>query len=776
MPSPCRSSPGITNEISNTCVGTASGETCIFECATTHYTVGSVTCDHGSFVLSTSPAAECKLIEQCGVPSVENGQYDPTGWVSAQNGTVLDASMISCNPGYQKIDPSPIAECVCPAESTDPCQTLTNRCSEISCGANIVTGGGVVSSANCPAQTGSAAYAINRPTCAFSCDDGFYIDAATNEKECNIDGTWPTGPACAEYICRGINVQKSREQAGASCDATGASSQPTCEYECQDGWEIVGGSGNRFASCDYFGVWSPAPTCQKSSCTPYEVPNSVGGLVNGVTDDIVEVACAQGYTGPASLGNNETGGSITCQPDGTFTTFTCEANACEPYQIPLSRDYDILTTGVQGTTGQSFEVHCKEPWSSGTFTTTCQPDGYFSEVTCEGIPQCAVILPEGTTYDPTDATMIDMQNGAVWQSVGENCTLPGNINDPSCGSVFYSSNSPEVKTCYTPSCGSSEGGYQSNCVLGDCVIDECPPDPEPTTQGPAAPTTTQAPAAPTTTQAPTAPTTTQAPVVPTTTQAPVAPTTTQAPAAPTTTQAPAAPTTTQAPVAPTTTQAPVAPTTTAAPEEVVATFDVTVNLGNMDDSYVTNNNAAILRTVSDGVCYFLDSTDPDASCEGVSLTAKTSSRRRLAEGEWVGVVKVTSSSNTARTASFNRVNDASLASEFLNTMVDTMTNSGHSDAISSGSSLTTSASASNSDDGDDDGSSNGNMLVIIAAAAGGTVFVIVLIAVVYLMRSSKNRGFDLNDRDRIQSSAVSETTSDWDNGDDVFRGPGPDDL
>merc|ERR1719498_60617 len=97
--SSCSTSPGIDHELPGTCVGTASGATCAFQCEATHTPSGSPSCLRGEW---TTEGAECILIEQCGVPAVTNGYYEASGWTAAQNGQDLEANQIYCNAGYSK--------------------------------------------------------------------------------------------------------------------------------------------------------------------------------------------------------------------------------------------------------------------------------------------------------------------------------------------------------------------------------------------------------------------------------------------------------------------------------------------------------------------------------------------------------------------------------------------------------------------------------------------------------------------------------------------------
>jgi hypothetical protein len=201
------------------------GQSCAFECIPGYTPIGLPTCNLGSWTLN---GANCRKIEQCGVPSVVNGYYNPTNWVSAQNNTELDATLVMCNDGYTK-NPLSNPICQCAVSSSDPCEELDGWCSPISCPNKIVNGAGTTASADCTFMD-DAAYAVNAPSCTYTCGDGFYIGAASASTTCNIDGTWPSPPSCVEYICPAISETPDGAIAGATCDPIGASLTPSCTF------------------------------------------------------------------------------------------------------------------------------------------------------------------------------------------------------------------------------------------------------------------------------------------------------------------------------------------------------------------------------------------------------------------------------------------------------------------------------------------------------------------------------------------------------------------
>ena len=54
-------------------------------------------------------------------------------------------------------------------------------------------------------------------------------------------GAWQAFPSC-EPVCLPIDVAASTTMAGASCAGGPASTNPTCDFACESGYEIIGAS------------------------------------------------------------------------------------------------------------------------------------------------------------------------------------------------------------------------------------------------------------------------------------------------------------------------------------------------------------------------------------------------------------------------------------------------------------------------------------------------------------------------------------------------------
>ena len=54
-------------------------------------------------------------------------------------------------------------------------------------------------------------------------------------------GAWQAFPTC-EPVCLPIDVAASTTTAGASCAGGPASTNPTCDFACESGYEIIGAS------------------------------------------------------------------------------------------------------------------------------------------------------------------------------------------------------------------------------------------------------------------------------------------------------------------------------------------------------------------------------------------------------------------------------------------------------------------------------------------------------------------------------------------------------
>ena len=94
--------------------------------------------------------------------------------------------------------------------------------------------------------------------------------------------------------------------------------------------------------------------------------------LTGNEGDTVAVTCDTGYSGS---------GTATCT-SGSFNTVTCSADACSQFAVENSDR--TISNPIDGYTGDTVQVVCDTGFVGGG-TTTCQTNGVFSDVACDGI-------------------------------------------------------------------------------------------------------------------------------------------------------------------------------------------------------------------------------------------------------------------------------------------------------------------------------------------------------------------------------------------------------
>ena len=138
------------------------------------------------------------------------------------------------------------------------------------------------------------------------------------------------------------------------------------QITCDPGFS--GGGNTTCSAAGFFDVLS----CLNDPCDPITVTHSDYASINvtGVTYDTVTVTCDSGYKG---------GGTVMCQPNGTFSEVTCLPEACSATEVANS-NYSA-TGSITGVTGDTINVGCDVGYSGGGVT-LCQHDNSFQILTC----------------------------------------------------------------------------------------------------------------------------------------------------------------------------------------------------------------------------------------------------------------------------------------------------------------------------------------------------------------------------------------------------------
>ena len=137
--------------------------------------------------------------------------------------------------------------------------------------------------------------AVFRPTCEFLCEDGYEIVGASRT-ECGLSGAWPEAPSCQPISCPPLRMVASGEMPGATClDGGDAAAATTCDLSCAPGFNLPPGQGQII--CQNDGTSQP-PFCTPSPCLPTSVQTRIMRYrpVLGVTGDRVFVQCNEGFT------------------------------------------------------------------------------------------------------------------------------------------------------------------------------------------------------------------------------------------------------------------------------------------------------------------------------------------------------------------------------------------------------------------------------------------------------------------------------------------------
>ena len=119
--------------------------------------------------------------------------------------------------------------------------------------------------------------------------------------------------------------------------------------------------------------YSDYPACGGDPCIP-DHQNIIGKF-----DDEVVVTCNAGYHTSTT---GERSGTVTCQADGTFTSFTCVPTSCTGIlQIPNS---DQASVNMVGVTGTVVDVECNDGYHASDVAVS-QADCLATAVTRYGL-------------------------------------------------------------------------------------------------------------------------------------------------------------------------------------------------------------------------------------------------------------------------------------------------------------------------------------------------------------------------------------------------------
>ena len=157
------------------------------------------------------------------------------------------------------------------------------------------------------------------------------------------------------------------------------------------------------ATCLTNHTWSYTP-CEAQECEPLIVNHSIGTTYTGLTNDVVEVECEQGYEG---------GGVSTCDGSSFSSVPSCVAASCPTMNV--SNSEHILYDGVYG---DEITIECNPGYRPYQPNVKCGAYLYWNHnPRCDPEP-CEIVIIENSVDD--------MILGVTGESVDVQC-LPGYV-------------------------------------------------------------------------------------------------------------------------------------------------------------------------------------------------------------------------------------------------------------------------------------------------------------------------------------------------------------
>ncbi|XP_030845221.1 sushi, von Willebrand factor type A, EGF and pentraxin domain-containing protein 1-like isoform X2 [Strongylocentrotus purpuratus] len=275
---------------------------------------------------TTLSSCEEKTCGDIGV--VVNGAY------AADNdpATAGTTATLTCEPGYEAADSTPIDCKETNGGEGDPSWTTLSSCEEKTCGDIGVVVNGAYAADNDPATAGT--------TATLTCEPGYEAADSTpiDCKETNGgegDPSWTTLSSCEEKTCGDIGVVVNGAYAADNDPATaGTTATLTCEpgYEAADSTpidckETNGGEGDP--------SWTTLSSCEEKTC------GDIGVVVNGAyaadndpatAGTTATLTCEPGYEAADStpIDCKETNGG---EGDPSWTTLSsCEDKTCPAFE------------------------------------------------------------------------------------------------------------------------------------------------------------------------------------------------------------------------------------------------------------------------------------------------------------------------------------------------------------------------------------------------------------------------------------------------------------
>jgi len=294
---------------------------------------------------------------------------DPNGDFEPDNGTIGTTSTLTCDDGYFSVS----TETTCTQNRTwtgvtpsteggvapVSCQPVT--CSTIHAPEHGTTNGGTL-----------AVTAVAGDMLSFACDAGYTLNGAasiTCEQTSNTSsptGVWSDpAPTCVPNTCQPAmsapvhgTVSKVGSGSPASSSPINGVTGDVVQFACDQGYLLTGQSTS---ACTVDGTWSLSqpPTCSPAQCSREwtSLPNALhANLTTGYTSDVVGFSCAAGYelSGPAYLICG-TDGEWSYPGSDSSTEPSCTPMACPTYTAP---NPGVILSSTTGNFGDMIVFSC----------------------------------------------------------------------------------------------------------------------------------------------------------------------------------------------------------------------------------------------------------------------------------------------------------------------------------------------------------------------------------------------------------------------------------
>jgi len=251
-------------------------------------------------------------------------------------------------------------------------------------------------------------------------------------------------------VCTPISVSNSDKS---SDNSISGATNDTVLVTCDSGYTVAPVNG--ITTCQGSGLFT-AIACNADACTTSNVANSnfATNNITGNTSDTITVQCDAGYT--ASPAN----GITTCQSDSTFTTVTCDADACPSSEVPNSDK--STASSVVGNTGDIVTITCSGGrTASPNADMTCQSDGTWTSVVCLATDECdAHVAP---TNGAVGDCYVVVASGTCQPVCDTGFTETGTSTCAASGGTLTSAE------CWADNCFPTEIAYSNKSTIGSLI-------------------------------------------------------------------------------------------------------------------------------------------------------------------------------------------------------------------------------------------------------------------------------------------------------------------